>query len=201
MQWTGERLGSVEKTEAPPDFKQLEIETETRKEGIDNMVGSLGDFLKTMDERKSPPLYKFGKTVLQQGKFHGADSIYGMRVVLVLGMSMTKIGEGLEKIALLQGEFAASVRQTVFNDLESLAEGLKEFERVKKKLENRRLDFDAKQNKLAKSKKDKPDLLQEAEIAREKYEETQADMEKLMLSFRSREVKPFVICRRSSLPR
>lgn len=117
-------------------------------------------------------------------------------LALVLGASMTKIGEGLEKIALIQGEFAAGVRQTVFNDLECLAEGLKEFERVKKKLENRRLDFDAKQNKLSKSKKDKPDLLQEVESAREKYEETQADMEKLMLSFRTREVRPFIIFRK-----
>lgn len=69
---------------------------------------------------------------------------------------------------------------------------VKEFDHLKKKLENRRLDYDAKQNKLSKSKKEKPGLEEEARAAKYKYEETYSDMQSLMLRFGDKEVKLYV---------
>jgi hypothetical protein len=47
---------------------------------------------------------------------------------------------------------------------------------LKKKLENRRLDFDAKLNKIQKSKKESADLEDECRMAQRKYEETLQDL-------------------------
>lgn len=46
-QWTGERLGTERKTEAANEFKNLSAETELRKEGLENLHGTLVVFLKT----------------------------------------------------------------------------------------------------------------------------------------------------------
>lgn len=44
VQWTGETFGSTSKTETSEDFKQLQMATETRKEGIENMHASLSEY-------------------------------------------------------------------------------------------------------------------------------------------------------------
>jgi hypothetical protein len=60
---------------------------------------------------------------------------------------------------------------------------------LKGKLENRRLDYDAKLNRLQKSKKEKPELDEEMRVAQQKYEETLGELEQLMISLNDREVK------------
>lgn len=70
----------------------------------------------------------------------------------------------------------------------SLHSSMKEYASLKKKLENRRLDYDAKQNKLNKSIKENPGLEEEVKIAQVKYDETLAVVESLMASFAEREV-------------
>ena len=51
-------------------------------------------------------------------------------------------------------------------------EGHKEYGRLCTKLENRRLDFDAKLNKVQKSKKENTSLEEETRASQAKYEET-----------------------------
>jgi uncharacterized protein YcbK (DUF882 family) len=48
----------------------------------------------------------------------------------------------------------------------------KEFAKLESKLQNRRLDYDAKLNKLQKSKKENPALEEEVRVAQAKYEES-----------------------------
>ncbi len=64
---------------------------------------------------------------------------------------------------------------------------MKEHTAIKKKLENRRLDYDAKVNKLSKSKKEKPALEEEMKVAQAKYYETLKDMEAMMEGFAAQE--------------
>lgn len=59
---------------------------------------------------------------------------------------------------------------------------------MKKKLSNRRLDYDAKFNKLNKSKKEKPAMQVEVTALQTKYEETISDLEQLMRKIKSIEV-------------
>lgn len=54
-------------------------------------------------------------------------------------------------------------------------------------MESRRLDYDAKVNRLQKSKKEKPEWDEEMRVSQTKYEETLADLEKIMISLNTRE--------------
>jgi len=61
---------------------------------------------------------------------------------------------------------------------------------LKKKLENRRLDYDAKRTNLQKSKKeDKSELENEVNNAKNKYEETISTLRDLMLKVSANEVR------------
>lgn len=84
-------FGSTEKTEASEEFKQLQMATETRKEGIENMHGSLAGYATTLDgkdpdkklptistaDKKTPCLTGLGKALVQQGRLQGEDNNYG----------------------------------------------------------------------------------------------------------------------------
>lgn len=60
---------------------------------------------------------------------------------------------------------------------------------MKKKLESRRLDFDAKLNKIHKSKKENPIAEEEVRVSQMKYEDSVSDITNRMLSFSAMEVK------------
>ena len=64
----------------------------------------------------------------------------------------------------------------------------KEYERLVAKLENRRLDFDAKLNKVQKSKKENAALEEEARATQAKYEETLQVLTQKMLELNSQDV-------------
>lgn len=67
-------------------------------------------------------------------------------------------------------------------------EGHKEYAKLETKLENRRLDFDAKLNKINKSKKENTVLEEETRAAQAKYEETLEVMTQKMLELNSQDV-------------
>lgn len=73
-------------------------------------------------------------------------------------------------------------------EIMALHASMKDYAALKKKLEMRRLDYDAKLNKLNKSKKEKPGLEEEMKTAQKKYHETLNDVEELMATFAQREV-------------
>ena len=72
--------------------------------------------------------------------------------------------------------------------LDNLLEDQKEYEFLKKKLENRRLDFDAKLNQVQKAKKEKPQLEEETRSAQSKYEETLTKLSNKMVEINTTEV-------------
>ena len=79
--------------------------------------------------------------------------------------------------------------------LDALLNETKEFDRLRKKLKNRRLDYDANNNKLQKSKKEDPSLEENVKTTKMKYEETLHKLEEMMVSVSRQEtelVDPFV---------
>ncbi|KAI8807676.1 hypothetical protein BJ742DRAFT_305281 [Cladochytrium replicatum] len=68
----------------------------------------------------------------------------------------------------------------------TLAE-MKEYQAARKKLENRRLDFDAKLNKVQKAKKDTPALEEDTRVAQGKYEDSLSDTTNKMIRLNSNE--------------
>lgn len=57
----------------------MQVETETRREGIEALHGYLTTFIRITDDQKSAPLYRLGKTFIQQGKLSGDETLYGIR--------------------------------------------------------------------------------------------------------------------------
>lgn len=98
-----------------------------------------------------------------------------------------KIGEAENDLSTVQLELASKLRQGFLFDVGELLASVKEFEQLKKKLENRRLDYDAKRNKLGKSKKEKPALEEEVRACQFKYEETYNELLSLMGRFGEKE--------------
>lgn len=101
---------------------------------------------------------------------------------------MINFGQAQSKLGGLQEDFA----DTMKNDyLEKLEEGLtmfKEYSNLRKKLESRRLDYDAKLGRLQKSKKEKPELEQEMQASKMKYEDSEYDVIQKMAALQEFEV-------------
>lgn len=79
--------------------------------------------------------------------------------------------------------------------LDALLNETKEFERLRKKLKNRRLDYDANNNKLQKSKKEDPALEENVKNTKLKYEETLQKLEGMMVDVSRQEtelIDPFI---------
>jgi chromosome segregation ATPase len=79
-----------------------------------------------------------------------------------------------------------------YDYLDKLEEGMnqfKEYQSLRKKLESRRLDYDAKLARLQKSKKEKPELEQEMQAAKMKYEEAEYDVIQKLASLQEFEVR------------
>lgn len=110
----------------------------------------------------------------------------------MIGVALLRVGEAQNELSTVQLELVAKVRQGFLFDVGEILTAVQDFDRLQKKLENRRLDYDAKQNKLNKSKKEKPALEEETKAAHYKYEETYNDLISLMSRFGEREVSTHI---------
>lgn len=80
-------------------------------------------------------------------------------------------------------------------NLDAMLNETKDFERLRKKLKNRRLDYDANNNKLQKSKKEDPALEETVKTTKMKYEETLQKLEEMMVAVSKQEtelIDPFI---------
>ncbi|KAI8376334.1 uncharacterized protein BYT42DRAFT_383275 [Radiomyces spectabilis] len=93
-----------------------------------------------------------------------------------LGVALVNYGQAESQISMLGDEFANQVKDGYMATLERGLQEYKEYLSLKKKLESRRLDYDAKLSRLQKSKKEKPELEQETQAAKIKYEEIEYDI-------------------------
>lgn len=105
------------------------------------------------------------------------------------GMALMKSGSAHDKLALEQLTLAQKLKDGFIGKLDALMEDQKEYEHIKKKLENRRLDFDAKLNQVQKAKKEVPKLEEETRVAQMKYEETMSTLTQKMIDINATEVR------------
>lgn len=101
-QWTGEKFGTAEKTNASEDFRKMNLATETRREGIENMHTAVTDYAKTLDKKSSKdkkllPIQALSKAMQQQSRLHDQDSVYGT--------ALLRIGETQLELSTFQSEF------------------------------------------------------------------------------------------------
>ncbi|KNC96962.1 uncharacterized protein SPPG_07783 [Spizellomyces punctatus DAOM BR117] len=186
-QWTGEKMGSSQKTETSEEFKRLEQETDLRREFTEKVHEALAVYLKSMGKRKESltdktkklPLEIMADAMIHFGTMLHEDSNYGRALI--------KFGECHERIANIQLEYVTRVRDSYVNNISRILADMKEYTQLKAKLERRRLDFDAKLNKVQKSRKEKPELEEETRAAQSKYEESLTDTTHKMIELNSNE--------------
>ncbi|CAG8544516.1 2447_t:CDS:2, partial [Acaulospora morrowiae] len=173
--WANEKVGSGQKTQLTDEFLELQQKTEERHNGLDKLHAATKNYLKTMSKKteseekmKTLPIEALGSTIRNYGEEIGVESAYGS--------SLVKLGTANEKIANLQLEFVSRVREEFLEGLESTIGELKQYQQLKRKLESRRLDYDAKLNRVQKSKKEKPELEEELRASKEKYDETMEEL-------------------------
>lgn len=108
---------------------------------------------------------------------------------MILGVALVNLGQTEAQIALLQEEFATTIKTDYIGVLEQGLQHYKDYYALKKKLESRRLDYDAKLSRLNKSKKEKPEWNQEMQAAKAKYEECEHLILEKMATLQDYEVR------------
>ncbi|KAI8065005.1 hypothetical protein BDF21DRAFT_346446 [Thamnidium elegans] len=99
-----------------------------------------------------------------------------------LGSALINLGQSQSKLASFQEDYSDNIKTEY---MEKLDEGLalfKDYANLRKRLESRRLDYDAKIGRLQKSKKEKPELEQELQASKMKYEDAEYDVIQKMIS-------------------
>jgi hypothetical protein len=94
----------------------------------------------------------------------------------LIGIALINLGQAESKIAALQAALAKDIEKGYMATLANGLQDYKEYDSLRKKLASRRLDYDSKLNRLNKAKKEKPELEQEMQAARIKYEDTEHDL-------------------------
>ncbi|CAG8457346.1 15836_t:CDS:2 [Funneliformis mosseae] len=178
--WANEKVGSGNKTQTTEEFQDLQLKTDGRYDGLYKLHVATNFYIKIMSKKtdsveekaKVLPLESLGNTMKVCGEELGSDSPYGMGLI--------KFGNAAEKIANAQLDYVSRVRDDFLFGLTSSIEEFKHYQQLKRKLESRRLDYDAKLSKVQKSKKEKPELEEEMRAAKEKYEVVMEDINNKM---------------------
>ncbi|KAJ3348840.1 hypothetical protein GGF32_005944 [Allomyces javanicus] len=180
--WTNERLGHAGRTETTVEFKQLERQTDARREAVERILAVSDKYASTLDAKKVAgagineelvPQIALGATLLDLGSLMGEKTTYGHDLIIV--------GEAQDKLGALQATYLTRLRAGFLADLEEYVQESQRYNELKRKLESRRLDYDAKLAKVQKAKKEKPELEEEVRAAQFKYEESMQDVENQMV--------------------
>ncbi|KAK3366285.1 hypothetical protein B0T24DRAFT_535366 [Lasiosphaeria ovina] len=188
FQWAGEKMGSEAKTTMPEDFKQLETEMALRFDGMERMQKSMNMYVKWLgrrgelgdDKEKGLPASYLGRTMIAHGEEFQSDSEFGNCLIAM--------GRANERVSGIQESFVNEATATWLESLERSLAMMKEYQASRKKLESRRLAYDASITKMQKSKRDDFRLEEELRTAKAKYEESSEDVLRRMQDIRDAEV-------------
>ncbi|KAI8616412.1 hypothetical protein BC830DRAFT_1118190 [Chytriomyces sp. MP71] len=182
-QWTGERIGGAQKTETSEEFKHLEHVTEERKEQYEKLEAQLHLFIRSISkgdgkEKDRSPMDMFGSVMTTVGTTL-EPSPYTK--------ALTQCGDAHADLANLQRTFVNSVKDGFGEEMARQMQDVKDYAKLKTKLENRRLDYDAKMNKAQKAKAASSSLEEDVRVSQTKYEETLQDITARMIALNANE--------------
>lgn len=126
-----------------------------------------------------------GKFVAKYFNFN----LFDLFICTLSGIALINLGQTETRIAALQEALANEIKMGYMTTLENGLQEYKEYDSLRKKLASRRLDYDSKLNRLNKAKKEKPELEQEMQASRIKYEDTEHDLIQKMAYIQEFEVK------------
>ncbi|KAK4207755.1 hypothetical protein QBC37DRAFT_379756 [Rhypophila decipiens] len=188
FQWAGEKMGSEAKTTMSDDFKNLETEMALRFEGMERLQKSMSVYVKWIgrrcegseDREKKIPTAFLGNTMISHGEEFAPDSEFGNCLIA--------LGRGNERVAAIQDNFVSEATTTWLESLDRSLAMMKEYQAARKKLENRRLAYDASITKMQKARRDDFRIEEEQRAAKAKYEESSEDVVRRMQDIRDAEV-------------
>ncbi|KAI0776612.1 hypothetical protein BD413DRAFT_225051 [Trametes elegans] len=133
------------------------------------------------------PVDALGVVMIKHGEEFGEDSAYGQ--------SLVSLGRAHCTIASLQESFAATFEESYLSAIRQSEDEIKEYQVQRKKLESRRLSYDAAVVKVEKLKhakkptdKEREEVEEEYESAKSRYEETLEDVRARMYAIQENEV-------------
>ncbi|EOO04048.1 putative bar domain-containing protein [Phaeoacremonium minimum UCRPA7] len=188
FQWAGEKMGAEAKTSMSDDFKMLETEMALRYDGADRLQKSMNAYVKWLsrrgetfeDKEKGLPAAYLGRTMISHGEDFENDSEFGNCLIAM--------GRANERVATFQEHFANDATTYWLESLERSLAMMKEYQSARKKLENRRLAYDASITKLQKAKREDFRIEEELRTAKAKYEESSEDVLRRMQDIKDAEV-------------
>ncbi|KAF2973254.1 hypothetical protein GQX73_g266 [Xylaria multiplex] len=187
FQWAGEKMGHEAKITHSDDFKMLETEMALRYDGMDRLQKSMNTYTKSLsrrgetfeDKEKGLPVSYLGRTMIAHGEDFEADSEFGNCLIAM--------GRANERIAGIQESYVAHATSYWLEGLERSLAMMKEYQSARKKLENRRLTYEASVTKMQKSKREDFRLEDELRTSKAKYEESSEDVYRRMMDIKEAE--------------
>ncbi|KDQ52355.1 hypothetical protein JAAARDRAFT_198274 [Jaapia argillacea MUCL 33604] len=197
-QWAGEVISSRERTVVTEEFKELEEDIDLRKDGIRRVLLASGAYHHQLSKKKESealdepdkllPIDALGIVMITHGEALGESSTFGSALV--------KLGRAHCKAATIQEAFALTLQDTFLTAWQRYEDEIKDYQTQRKKLESRRLSYDAAISKFEKLKggkkekeKEKNEAEDEMEKARSRYEETLEDVRAIMVAIQENEMQ------------
>ncbi|KZF22545.1 BAR-domain-containing protein [Xylona heveae TC161] len=185
-QWAGERMGGEAKTCVSEDFKALEEEMVLRHDGMERLQKGMTVYVKSLskrsegdDKEKVLPVALLGSTMISHGEDFDHGSEFGSRLLAM--------GRTHERIARIQENYVANATSAWLESLERSLAQMKEYQASRKKLESRRLAYDASLAKVQKAKKEDFRVEEELRSQKAKYEESSEDVYRRMQDIKESE--------------
>jgi hypothetical protein len=187
FQWAGERIGVEAKTSHSDQFKALENEMNVRHDGMDRLQKSMNTYIKWMSRRgdtfedgqKGLPINYLGRTMIRHGEDFDPESEFG-RCLITLGRAH-------ERMAMTQESHVESATQTWLSSIDRSLAMMKEYQNSRKKLEARRMTFDASTTRQQKARREDFRIEEELRSARAKFEESSEDVVRRMQDIKDSE--------------
>jgi len=187
FQWAGEKMGSESKTGQTDEFRNLEMEMQLRYDGMERLQKSTNTYVKWIarrgeaadDKEKGLPIGFVGRMMISHGEEFEPDSEFGA--------CLLSFGRTNERLAGIQENYAADITDNWLISVERSLAMMKEYQAARKKLESRRLAYDASISKMQKAKREDFRLEEELRTARAKYEEAGEDVMRRMQDIKDAE--------------
>ncbi|EHK98088.1 putative Meiotically up-regulated gene protein [Glarea lozoyensis 74030] len=144
-------------------------------------VKSLSKRNEAEDKEKTLPVGYMGQTMINHGEDFEPDSEFGNCLI--------SMGRANERIARIQETYVVNATNGWLESLERSLAMMKEYQAARKKLENRRLAYDASLSKMQKAKKEDFRVEEELRSQKAKYEESSEDVVRRMQDIKEAEAE------------
>lgn len=186
-------MGGQQKTELSEDFQSLEQDVELRKAGVDKMYSVSKEYSKHLtrkfeaegtDTGKVLPIDGLGLVFANHGDEFGSDSSFGEALV--------SFGKAQQQMATATANFTDQLNSGWLTSLEKSLAQMSEYTNQRKKLDSRRLTYDAMLAKVQKSKKEKRELEDDLRVAKNRYEETSEEVQERAIAIQDSEADQMI---------